>query len=329
MSAPLTVTPQLAASLQRMLSRTWQDDRARAFEEGSAQTRPATKERAPIGATSRPSLFKPRQRQRSPDHKASRERRRRLGGSSALPDTLRHFYTEGQRSVLCIIAGEVKHHGACDLPVDKIGALAGVCRTTVQTTLHEARRFGHLAIVERERLGRTGRRIGPNLTNLIRIASPEWLAWIKRGPCAHRPDRAQNPNLVSTSKNIVDDTADGGDERTNISTPPSARAVRMAAELAKIAGHDPQRLPLSWESKEPARIVDRWIKDLERVEVAAEKLPMLAMHVMQRKPDGRPPNSIRYFGPTVRRVIDECMQLRSELQNGRRRPISASPAWRS
>ena len=57
------------------------------------------------------SRFTPRQRPRSPDRQASRDRRRRLGGSSALPDTLRHHYTEGQRAVLCIIAGEVKHHG--------------------------------------------------------------------------------------------------------------------------------------------------------------------------------------------------------------------------
>ena len=60
------------------------------------------------------SRFTPRQRQRSPDRKASRDRRRMLGGSSALPDNLRHHYTEGQRSVLCIVAGEVKRCGVCD-----------------------------------------------------------------------------------------------------------------------------------------------------------------------------------------------------------------------
>jgi len=88
--------------------------------------------------------FISRQRQRSPDRKASRDRRRMLGGSSALPDTMRHHYTEGQRAVLCIVAGEIKHHGVCDLPIDKIAALAGVCRTTVQTALHEARLLGHV-----------------------------------------------------------------------------------------------------------------------------------------------------------------------------------------
>jgi len=37
-----------------------------------------------------------------------RNRKRMLGGSSALPDTIRHHYTEGERAVLCVVAGEVK-----------------------------------------------------------------------------------------------------------------------------------------------------------------------------------------------------------------------------
>jgi hypothetical protein len=120
------------------------------------------------------SRFTTRQRQRSPDRKASRDRRRMLGGSSALPDTLRHHYTEGQRAVLCIIAGEVKKHGICDLPNEKIAALAGVCLTTVQTTGHEARRMGHISISERPQRGRK------SLTNIVQITSPEWRVWIRR-----------------------------------------------------------------------------------------------------------------------------------------------------
>jgi hypothetical protein len=127
------------------------------------------------------SRFKPRRRQGSPDRKASRERRRMLGGSAVLPPQLRCAYTEGQRSVLTIIAGEIKHHGVCDLPIDKIAALAGVCRTTVQTTLHEARRLFHIKVTERPQWGRK------SLTNVVRIVSDEWLMWLKRGPTAHRP----------------------------------------------------------------------------------------------------------------------------------------------
>ena len=139
--------------------------------------------------------FTPRQKQRSRDRKASRERRRMLGGSSALPDNLRHHYTEGQRSVLCIVAGEVKRSGVCDFPIDKIAALAGVCRTTVQTTLHEARRFGHIKITERPRPGRK------NLPNIVEIISQEWRTWIRRGPSAARRIGSNSAKMVNSTKN--------------------------------------------------------------------------------------------------------------------------------
>jgi hypothetical protein len=139
--------------------------------------------------------FTPRQRQRSPDRKASRDRRRMLGGSSAVPDNLRHHYTEGQRSVLCIVAGEVKRYGICDLPIDKIAALAGVCRTTVQTTMHEARRLGHISITERPQPGRK------SLPNVIEIISLEWRTWIRRGPSAARLIGSNPLKMVSTTKN--------------------------------------------------------------------------------------------------------------------------------
>src|SRR5262245_61501649 len=139
-----------------------------------------------------------RQHPRSPDRKASRDRRRMLGGSGVMPANLRHYYTEGQRSVLCIIAGEVRQHGLCDLPIDKIAALAGVCRTTVQTTLHEARRLFHIKVIERPQPGRK------SLTNVVRVISDEWLMWIKRGPVAHRPSGigSSSVKMVSTTKNV-------------------------------------------------------------------------------------------------------------------------------
>jgi hypothetical protein len=95
-----------------------------------------------------------------------------------LPDQLRHYYTEGQRAVLFIVAGENTRHGTCNLPIDKIAALAGVCRTTVQTTLHEARLRSHIKIIERPRPGRK------SLTNLVEVISPDWRHWIRRS--SHR-----------------------------------------------------------------------------------------------------------------------------------------------
>jgi hypothetical protein len=167
----------------------------------------------------------PRQRQRSPDRKRSRDRRRMLGGSSALPDNLRHHYTEGQRAVLCIIAGEVKRCGVCDFPIDKIAALAGVCRTTVQTALHEARRLLHVKITERPQLGRK------NLPNLIEIIALEWRTWIRRGPSATR-------RIGSNSVKMVDPTK-------------STDLRKRATEEGKRAGRPPSVDPRPLD--EPAR----------------------------------------------------------------------------
>jgi hypothetical protein len=118
-----------------------------------------------------------------------------LGGSSAIPDGLRHHYPEGLRAVLCIVAREVKRRGICDLPIDKIAALAGVCRTTVQTAMHDARRLGHIGITERPQPGRK------SLPNVVEIVSPEWRAWIRRGPSSARPIGSIPLKMMSTTKN--------------------------------------------------------------------------------------------------------------------------------
>jgi hypothetical protein len=169
------------------------------YMSGAIGTRPATGARAAnLGRLG--SRLCSRQRPRSPDRKASRDRRRMLGGSSALPPNLRHHYTEGQRAVLCVIAGEVKRHGVCDWPIDKIAAHAGVCRTTVQTTEHEARRLGHVRITERPRPGRK------NLPNVVEVISREWSVWIKRGPSAARSigsnPLTNAPKMVSPTRII-------------------------------------------------------------------------------------------------------------------------------
>lgn len=125
-----------------------------------------------------------------------RHRKRMLGGSSALPDNLRHHYTEGERAVLCIVAGEVKRHGICDLSIDEIADRAGVGRTTTQNAMHEARRLGHVEITERPQRG------AKNLPNVVKITSLEWHAWIKRGPSAARGIGSKTFTNVSTSKSI-------------------------------------------------------------------------------------------------------------------------------
>lgn len=123
----------------------------------------------------RVTAFVPRGRQASPDRAASRARKRMLGGSNALPKGLSKLFPEGTRAVLAVVASEIKRDGFCTAPIDRIAAIAGVCRTTVQTALHEARRLGLIAITARPRKGRK------NLTNVIEIVSREWQRWIDRG----------------------------------------------------------------------------------------------------------------------------------------------------
>jgi hypothetical protein len=65
----------------------------------------------------------------------------------------------------------------------------------VQTTLHEARRLGHIKITERPQPGRK------NLPNLVEIVSPEWRIWIRRGPSAARRIGSNSAKMVNPTKN--------------------------------------------------------------------------------------------------------------------------------
>lgn len=239
---------------------------------------------------------KPRQRPRSPDRKASRDRRRMLGASSVMPPNLRQHYTEGQRAVLCIVAGEVKHHGICDLPIDKIAALAGVGRTTVQTTMHLAKAIGHVAITYRPQRGRK------SLPNVVEITSAEWMLWIKCGPGAHRPDTGSKKE--NTTKIILKD----GKERD------VREAIELASEIGKIAGYTDASLPPWWSNPQSAVLVDGWRRDLQAVGIGPHWLPPLCRWVVSRRQEREPPRSIAYFAPEVRRMIDRQRRAMQRYQ---------------
>lgn len=96
--------------------------------------------------------------------------------------------------MLCIVAGEVKRQSVCEFPIDKFAALAAVCRTPVQSTMHEARRLGHVKITERPRRGRK------NLPNVVEIISSDWRSWIRRAPSAARQIGSNSSKMVSPTK---------------------------------------------------------------------------------------------------------------------------------
>jgi hypothetical protein len=165
---------------------------ARKPESGMVTVKPVSKLNCCVISRFRP---RPCRKRRTDEERVkARHRKRVLGSSSAMPDTMRQNYTEGERAALFVISSEIKRQGYCDLSNDEIGDRAGVRRTTVQNALHQARFLGHLNITERPQRG------AKNLTNIIKITSAEWLAWIKRGPPASRVTGSKFSKNVSTSE---------------------------------------------------------------------------------------------------------------------------------
>src|SRR5262249_4322322 len=89
---------------------------------------------------------------------------------------IRWHYTEGERAVLCVVAGEAQANGYCDLPLDAIAARAGVSRTTTQNALRQAAALKHIKVTRRPRLG------AKSLPNVLEVIALEWRIWIRRGP---------------------------------------------------------------------------------------------------------------------------------------------------
>jgi hypothetical protein len=106
---------------------------------------------------------------------ASMERRRRWAASGRLPPGLAARFTLAEQAALALIAAETARRGDCRLAIEHLAAVAGVSRSTVKNAIREARKLGLLTVEER-RL--TAFR---NDTNVVRIVSPEWTAWLRLG----------------------------------------------------------------------------------------------------------------------------------------------------
>jgi len=105
----------------------------------------------------------------------SMERRRRWAASGRLPPGLAARFTLAEQAVLALVAAETARRKDCRLSIENMAAVAGVCRSTVKNAIREARQLGLLTVEERQI---TGFR---NDTNVLRIISPEWQAWIRLG----------------------------------------------------------------------------------------------------------------------------------------------------
>lgn len=136
-----------------------------------------TGERSGSGPTLKRSKSKRfvRKYQSSPDRAASWMRKRRLGAKSiTLPGDICDLFSEAERAAINIIANVVKENVFCDWPIDKIAAIAGVCRRTVQNAVAKARSAKLITVQLRPVNGRK------NLPNIIRIVCNTWLSWLKR-----------------------------------------------------------------------------------------------------------------------------------------------------
>ncbi len=118
--------------------------------------------------------------QRSPDRQKSIQRRRQLAASGVMDPAIACGYTVGELAVLRIIGDEVVAKGVCDRSIDEIASRAGVCRKLARNTIRLAERNGLILVQRRPRPGRK------NLTNLIRVLSAEWMAWLKHGGRSER-----------------------------------------------------------------------------------------------------------------------------------------------
>jgi hypothetical protein len=169
---------------QRELWQAWgrgeiSDDEAQAAAEAAHKPRPSKV--VPLGVRLIAGTFRNarvsfpvRRVQRSPDRQRSIERRRRLAMSGPMPPQLACQFTVGELAALRIVANAATGSGGCRLHIDAIAAQAGVCRTTVVNALRAARRLGLVTVQERRRRGL------PSLTNVVRIVSREWRAWLDR-----------------------------------------------------------------------------------------------------------------------------------------------------
>lgn len=135
-------------------------------------------------------------RPRCPDRAASIARRRTLAASGVMPPALAALFTTGELAALRIVSDEVRARKACELTIGEIAARAGCSETIARGAIRAAAAAGLLLVIERRQRG------APNLPNVVRIVSREWLAWIAKRP-APRHQGGGFGKVESTDRELV------------------------------------------------------------------------------------------------------------------------------
>jgi hypothetical protein len=134
----------------------------------------------------------------SPDKARSLARRRKQAASGALsPDIASHF-TTAEQAALAVIAHRIKRSGSCDWFMDKIAAIAGICRTSARNAIRKAQELGLIEVQERRV------RWFRNLSNVIDIVSRDWRQWLnlKGGGCKKVKGTNTNNNIPAESTSL-------------------------------------------------------------------------------------------------------------------------------
>src|SRR5215203_784251 len=144
----------------------------------------ALEARKAIPAPQKPVQRRSGSRPRSP---ASMERRRRWAASGGLPPALASRFTLAEQAVLAVVAAEHRKRGDCRLTNKEIADVAGVSITTVKNALRVARALNLVSIEERRLMAFR------NASNVVRIVSPEWRAWLRLGGGGKSVPRSPTP----------------------------------------------------------------------------------------------------------------------------------------
>ena len=134
---------------------------------------------------------------RSPDRTRSIRRRRGLAASGAVPGTIATHFTTGEIAALTVIARQCQRRRSCDWFMDRIAAVAGVSRTTVRNALRQAQALGLISVQERRLTA------WRSDSNIIRVVSAEWLAWLGLGGGCKK-ERTTNNRSFSQTGTAVD-----------------------------------------------------------------------------------------------------------------------------
>ena len=127
---------------------------------------------------------------------------------------------------MAVVGKHIAARGVCNLAMGHIAALAGVSITTAKRAMRQAVLVG-LVTIELRRV--TGFR---NDTNLVRIASAEWAAWLRlRLPRSARPDLVGGGQLAAGTGVRV--PSKGRESLGNFGQRPFARPGRTTRPAAR------------------------------------------------------------------------------------------------